>query len=162
MANLCNFLFMPLRLLPRPLHDNGLALILNRVFSEQLADGELDFLQGRIVRIEIADVPLHYAVRLEGRRFVAASAGNRADVVLGGDLHTFLLLASQREDADTLFFQRRLRMQGDTATGLHLKNFIDAQGELALPATLRTALARFVDLYDARCATQRTVSQLTS
>ncbi len=68
-----------------------------------------------------------------------------------GDAYTFLLLVTQREDADSLFFQRRLRIEGDTAIGLHLKNFLDALGEPPLPGPARQALERFTDLYARRC-----------
>jgi hypothetical protein len=36
------------------------------------------------------------------------------------------LLATRREDPDTLFFNRRLCIEGDTETGLHVKNLLDA------------------------------------
>jgi predicted lipid carrier protein YhbT len=38
-----------------------------------------------------------------------------------------LLLAARREDADNLFFQRRLCTEGDTEPGLEVKNFLDSQ-----------------------------------
>jgi predicted lipid carrier protein YhbT len=72
-------------------------------------------------------------------------------VRFSGNADTFLLLATQREDADSLFFQRLLRIEGDTATGLHLKNFLDAFGEPKLPGPARVALERFADLYASRC-----------
>ena len=37
-----------------------------------------------------------------------------------------LALASRAEDPDTLFFQRRLALEGDTAIGLRVKNLLDA------------------------------------
>lgn len=40
-------------------------------------------------------------------------------------------LAMRKEDPDTLFFSRRLSMQGDTELGLLLKNTLDA---LELPS----------------------------
>jgi len=38
----------------------------------------------------------------------------------------FLALALRREDPDTLFFSRRLVLEGDTELGLALKNALDA------------------------------------
>ena len=40
-------------------------------------------------------------------------------------MYNYLLLASRQEDTDTLFFSRRLHMQGDTELGLYVKNFLD-------------------------------------
>ena len=35
-------------------------------------------------------------------------------------------MATRRVDPDTLFFERRLSIDGDTETGLRLKNLLDA------------------------------------
>ena len=40
--------------------------------------------------------------------------------------YDFVLLARRQEDPDTLFFSRRLAMEGDTELGLLVKNTIDA------------------------------------
>jgi predicted lipid carrier protein YhbT len=40
-------------------------------------------------------------------------------------VYDYLTLISRREDADTLFFQRRLKMEGDTELGLYVKNLLD-------------------------------------
>jgi predicted lipid carrier protein YhbT len=37
-----------------------------------------------------------------------------------------MLLARRQEDPDTLFFSRRLSMEGDTELGLLVKNTLDA------------------------------------
>jgi len=149
---LCRLLTRPLRWLPPRLHTGGLALALNRVLTAPLADGELDFLRGKTVSLEIRDLAVRHRLVLAEGGFGAAPAGTADDVRFSGDLYTFLLLATQREDADSLFFQRLLRIEGDTATGLHLKNFIDALGEPPLPTALRNALERFTDLYARYCA----------
>lgn len=151
----CRMLFGPLRWLPGRLHAGGLALVLNHLLAHALADGELDFLRGRVVSLEVADLGLVYRLRLAEEGFVAAQTGKDADVRFSGDANTFLLLATQREDADSLFFQRLLRIEGDTATGLHLKNFLDAFGEPQLPPPVRVALERFADLYATRCGSSQ-------
>lgn len=149
--NPCEVLFPSLRRLPPGLHGKGLALVLNRLLQRQLAEGELDFLRDKTFTIAITDVGIEYRLRLRGDRFEYASTGDGEDVRFSGDLYTFLLLATQQEDADSLFFQRRLRMQGDTPTGLHLKNFIDAAGDSFVPPTLRQVLERFSRLYAGHC-----------
>ena len=47
------------------------------------------------------------------------------DLSITGTLHAFLRLAARYEDTDTLFFQRRLLMEGSTELGLEVKNFLD-------------------------------------
>jgi len=49
-----------------------------------------------------------------------------ADVTLSATVHDFLLLAQRQQDPDTLFFSRRLSMEGDTELGLVVKNALDA------------------------------------
>jgi len=119
-------LTFPLRLMPTVLHSRALATMLNQVMKEALADGELDFLTGRRVAIEISDIGVRYRLGLHGGRVRGYGDEGAADATIAGGLHEFLLLAARREDADTLFFQRRLRMSGDTELGLYLKNFLDA------------------------------------
>jgi len=48
-------------------------------------------------------------------------------------VYTFLLLATRKEDADTLFFRRQLKTSGDTELGLHVKNFLDGLEPETLP-----------------------------
>jgi O2-independent ubiquinone biosynthesis accessory factor UbiT len=49
-------------------------------------------------------------------------------------------MAARFEDPDTLFFQRRLIIEGDTELGLGTKNFLEGLDEEQLAAPLRFAL----------------------
>lgn len=139
-------LSLPLRLVPTGLHSRTLARILNEVMKESLADGELDFLDGRRVAIEIDDLGVRYRLGLRDGRIRGFGEEAPADAAIAGGVREFLLLAARREDADTLFFQRRLRMSGDTELGLYLKNFLDAFEPPARFAPLVKGLERLVDL----------------
>lgn len=139
-------LTFPLRLVPGTLHSRALAGILNQVMKEALAEGELDFLEGRRMAIEIDDIGLRYRLGLENGRIRGYGDEHPADASIAGGLHEFLLLAARREDADTLFFQRRLRMSGDTELGLYLKNFLDAFEPPARWAPMIRTLERLADL----------------
>ncbi|QIK38889.1 sterol-binding protein [Caldichromatium japonicum] len=139
-------LTLPLRLVPGTLHSQALAAILNQVMREAIAAGELDFLQGRQIAIEIADLGLRYRLGLENGCIRGYGDTRPADASIAGDLYEFLLLAARREDADTLFFQRRLRMSGDTELGLYLKNFLDAFEPPPRWRPLVRALERLADL----------------
>ena len=134
----------PLRLLPTLSHIHALATELNQVMKDALTHGDLDFLKGRTVGIEINDLRIRYRLGLSGGRIRGFGEGAPADATVSGGLHEFLLLAARREDADTLFFQRRLRMSGDTELGLHLKNFLDAFEPPPRVAPLIRALDRLL------------------
>jgi predicted lipid carrier protein YhbT len=139
---------LPLGWVPGGVHSRGLALVLNRVLAEPLAGQELDFLHGKVIALAVTDLGIEYRLTCGSRGFAAADGRRDANVRFSGDSYAFLLLATQREDADALFFRRMLRIEGETATGIHLKNFIDALGEPPLPAPLRSALERMLSFYE--------------
>jgi predicted lipid carrier protein YhbT len=119
-------LSLPLGLIPARVHSTLLVQILNRLFAPELAEAELDFLQDRVMRIEVTDACLVYHITLRNNRLVSASPRQPDDLSISGTVYDFLLLATRREDADTLFFNRRLKLGGDTELGLYVKNFLDA------------------------------------
>lgn len=119
-------LALPLNRLPgQPVQKTAIA-VLNQVFTTAIAAGELDFFSGRSLRIQVDDIRFGLQFYFDGRRLRASPAGSHADVSLCGDVGCFMLLLSRREDPDTLFFQRRLRIEGKVDLGLGLKNFLDA------------------------------------
>ncbi|WP_456414262.1 ubiquinone anaerobic biosynthesis accessory factor UbiT [Thiolapillus sp.] len=139
-------LTLPGKLLPGRLHSQGLTLLLNRLLSDPLANGELDFLQDRILQIEVMDLALDYRLTLRQGRLAAAPAQSAADVRFGGKAREFLLLALNEEDPDTLFFQRRLQLEGDTELGLEIKNLLYSLDENLLPDPLHRLASRLAGL----------------
>ena len=118
-------LSMPLAIIPDRVHSTAVVTVLNRVFADALRDSEMDFLQGHTVRIHVRDMQLTFCITLQQGGLVASQVKNMPDLSITGTLHAFLLLAARCEDTDTLFFQRRLQMEGDTELGLEVKNFLD-------------------------------------
>jgi O2-independent ubiquinone biosynthesis accessory factor UbiT len=139
-------LTLPLRLMPVRIHGHALAVALNRVLGESLASGDLDFLEGRCVAIEIDNIGVRYRLGLVYGRLRGLGAEVQPEATISGSLKELLLLAARREDADTLFFARRLRMSGDTELGLHLKNFLDAFEPPRAWQPLFQGLGRLADL----------------
>jgi predicted lipid carrier protein YhbT len=119
-------LALPLRLMASRTHSSLLAKAMNRLLAPELADGELDFLHGRVLSIRVTDARVEYRLTLASDGLAAAAEQQPEDLSIEGSVYDFLLLATRREDADTLFFNRRLRLGGDTELGLYVKNFIDA------------------------------------
>ena len=62
------------------------------------------------------------------------------DVCISGESPDFVLLATRQADPDTLFFQRRIRIEGDTELGLGVKNTMDSMDWDDLPLPLRRLL----------------------
>ncbi|WP_248797729.1 ubiquinone anaerobic biosynthesis accessory factor UbiT [Pseudomonas sp. MWU13-2105] len=114
---------------------------LNRCFAEPLGDGQFDLLRGRWLCLRIPDLGLSWYLT-RGREGLQIAARARADVTISGNWREFLLLASRQEDPDTLFFRRRLVIEGDTELGLTLKNLIDSLDPEVLPVWLWRNLER--------------------
>lgn len=117
--------------------DGFRAAILSRallcVFADHVSRGELEFLRGRRVSICVRDADVKFSVNLGARGFVVDFVDQPADLEISGAGREFFLLITRREDADTLFFHRRLTMQGDTELGLYVKNFLDGLDVESLP-----------------------------
>lgn len=132
--------------LPRQLQSQSLTLLLNRLFADLLAEDELDFLKGKTVQINVSDANLGFALTLVNQRLSASQAS--ADLTITGNTHDFLLLAARAEDPDTLFFQRRLRLEGDTNLGLYVKNFLDSVEPEEYFPCLQKLLERSLPIYE--------------
>lgn len=132
------------RMARTPLKIQALAVepILNRLFREPLRDGELAFLDASAIVIRVTDIDLEWPLTLRDQRLVLAPAGTPGDAVIQGDSLAFAQLAARHQDPDTLFFQRRLSMAGDTELALMLKNWLDTLDFDALPGWLRFLLSQ--------------------
>ncbi len=125
MRTLLNVLVVPWRLVPDIVHCAVLARIVSHLLRGQRLAARLCELEGKIVCIHITDAPsrLYFLIADGG---LQPAPPVHADVTIRGCLEDFWLLATRREDPDTLFFNRRLCIEGDTETGLHVKNLLDA------------------------------------
>lgn len=143
-------LTFPLRLVPNRLHSSLVAILLERVFSEQRAEGELDFMEGKTARIRVLDTGIELGLTVGPDGFESRSLNHQADLVIEGSAYDYMLLITGREDPDTLFFQRCLRMSGDTALGVHLKNFLASVDPDSLPLSglVRPGLDSGLRLYE--------------
>lgn len=91
------------------------------------------------VRVRDLGLSLYFGVRADG---FYAVAGRRADVTFTASAADFARLALRLEDPDTLFFNRRLLIEGDTDLGLAVKNLLDGVELEVAAATLPAGLSR--------------------
>lgn len=96
-------------------------------------------LRGRRFCVRVCDLGLAAYFSLSDAGF-AAQVNEQADVRFTATAADYVRLALRLEDPDTLFFDRRLGIEGDTELGLTVKNLLDAveleQVARALPAGL--------------------------
>ena len=114
---------------------------LNRCLAEPLHDGGFEVLRGRWLCLRVPDLKLCWYLTL-ARDGLRIAEHAEAQVTISGNWREFLLLASRQEDPDTLFFRRRLVIEGDTELGLALKNVIDSLDPEVLPPWLWRNLER--------------------
>lgn len=113
-----------------------LATVLNRVLLPRLDPDTRLALSGRCVEIHVKDAAVRVRLQLGARGFVPASRTASVVLRISAPATSFWSLAAGKEDADTLFFERALAMEGDTEFGLLVKNTLDAIGPL-VPAFMR-------------------------
>lgn len=130
------------RLLPAHVQARLLEAALSRALAQPLRGGALAFLEGRRLAVEVLDLGLAWVVELVDGALRVCAPGTVGEAAVRGSATDLLLLASRLEDADTLFFQRRLVLTGDTELGLTARNMLDQLPWEQVPLGLRIALDR--------------------
>ncbi|MEZ5608277.1 MAG: SCP2 sterol-binding domain-containing protein [Burkholderiaceae bacterium] len=103
-----------------------LVTAINFALARQLPQDVKDILRAKRLAIRVRDARLGFDFSWNGRRFVPSGPQAEPDLSISANAQDFLLLAQRRQDPDTLFFNRRLVMEGDTELGLVVKNALDA------------------------------------
>lgn len=139
------------RFTPKALRHQVAQRILNQVFAEALTDGDLDFLVEKTVCMDITDAQYSMSITVlekQGHLRILCLDANEPDAVIRGCLASFVQLSAKTVDADTLFFQRRLVMEGDTAVALEFKNLTDGFDLDQLPQKIRDVLQWLAQQHD--------------
>ncbi len=131
---------IPGRVIPYSAQKPLLSLALNKAFQEPVRHGEMDFLEGARIRVKVTDLSLNWLISVKADQFVLLDRELQDDVCIRGKSLDFVLLATRQADPDTLFFQRRIRIEGDTELGLGVKNTLDSMDWEDLPMPLRKLL----------------------
>lgn len=99
--------------------------ILNLALRRIIRNGDLQLLHGKHIAIRVTDVGLHLHFTVNSTGFSPVRAQAEPDLAISATAHDFYLLAMRHEDPDTLFFSRRLVVEGSTELGLVAKNTLD-------------------------------------
>lgn len=117
---------------------------LNLVLRQHLPDDVRASLRGKRLRVRVSDAGVGFDFTWREGGFAALKGGAEADLEIGACARDFVALARREQDPDTLFFSRRLSMEGDTELGLLVKNTLDAI-DVPLTELGRQALWRLVN-----------------
>ena len=100
----------------------GLNLALGRILPRE----PLEPLTGKRLLLRVTDAGLALRFTLTPRGFRPLFDSRQPDLTISATTRDYLALALREEDPDTLFFSRRLLMEGETDLGLLVKNTLDA------------------------------------
>lgn len=135
----------PLHLLPFGFQKKILEKLIRESFADVLRQGKLDFLRGRWLCLEITDVGLRWYITQTSHGPIVVNNTLCADVTIRGNLQAMVSLANQTADADTLFFQRKLKVEGDTELGLAVKNIMFGTEITGFPKFISRVLEAYMD-----------------
>jgi len=133
-------LLQPVRFAPHFVKRRVVEFGLKQFFKEPIEQQELYILEGRRVLLDITDLKLQFMIGVEDGQPALVKNLLPPDLSIRGNLEEFVLLASNREDPDTQFFQRRITIEGDTELGLEVKNLIYSLDPDRLPAAVNRLL----------------------
>ena len=108
----------------------ALALALDKLLLPKLPADAREALSGRPVEVAVIDLGLRLKLLLGPRGFAVAETRAAPALRIAAEAPAYWRLLRGLDDADRLFFERALLMEGDTEMGLVLKNTLDAIGPL--------------------------------
>lgn len=117
-------LAVPSQLIPFSVQQKCLSTVFNSIFKEAIEEGDLAFLENKWLKVTINDLKLTWFLSFD-KTIVIKDTAAQCDVSFSAEVNELILVAGRKEDPDTLFFQRRLKIQGDTELGLEVKNLLD-------------------------------------
>ena len=115
-----------LSLLPAYPGSMLLVVAINLALARHLPEDVTALLEGKRLAIRVRDARLDFDFTWQGGKFAPCARHAEPDLAISANAQDFVLLAQRKQDPDTLFFNRRLIMEGDTELGLVVKNALDA------------------------------------
>jgi O2-independent ubiquinone biosynthesis accessory factor UbiT len=114
-----------LRVIPDKIHTQIISMCINHLLRGQELKKRLWELEGKSVCINIKDAQTRFHFLIQAGHLKSAPY-NSSNVTITGNTTDFWKLATHKEDPDTLFFRRNLSIEGETETGVHIKNILDS------------------------------------
>lgn len=131
---------LPLTKMPFSIKAKVISQLLTLLLAEQAKDDELVFLADKWVAITVTDLQLSFEVSYNGQWQVRELT--HAQVTFSANTAELILVAGAKEDPDTLFFQRKLSIEGDTELGLEVKNLLLSVEFDTMPTAMRLSIEK--------------------
>lgn len=116
-----------LKLAPGRLHNLIFKIIVDKTINKHPGVCQrLGEIKGKVFQLQARDINRCYSFYVEDERVKVDFEGKmKPDVVMQGNFGTFLRLFLHKDDADSLFFSRRLVIKGDVKTSVFFKNLLE-------------------------------------
>ena len=98
---------------------------LNQMLRRGLLPADMNQFAGRHFQLDVLDLGISIRFSADTQRFTAENYPGAPDLRLAANSADYLRMILREEDPDTLFFNRKLQIEGDTALGLATKNLLD-------------------------------------
>ena len=104
----------------------ALVFALNTMLKRGLLPADMSLFAGRKFEIDVLDAGIKVRFGADDQKFLDQDYDGAPDLRLAANGIDFLRMMMREEDPDTLFFNRKLRIEGDTELGLITKNLLDS------------------------------------
>lgn len=99
---------------------------LNYMLKRDLLPADMSLFNGRKFEINVLDAGFNVRFTANDALFSDTPFSGEADLRLSANSVDFMRMILREEDPDTLFFNRKLHIEGDTELGLITKNLLDS------------------------------------
>lgn len=99
---------------------------LNYMLKRDLLPADMSYFSGRKFEINVLDAGIKVRFSANDEQFIYTTFSDEPDLRLSANSIDFMRMILREEDPDTLFFNRKLHIEGDTELGLITKNLLDS------------------------------------
>lgn len=115
------------RVLPSAPPEWGMVFALNRLLKKGVLPADMSLLANKHYQIEFLDAGITLRFSATTEKFCTDSTfKGTPDLRFAANTADFAKIMVREEDPDTLFFNRKLQIEGDTELGLIVKNLFDS------------------------------------
>lgn len=115
-----------LKFIPQGIQNIGVSVLLNLMMKRNPGISDrLEPLEGKVFLFDAHDIAKQYFLHVRGGRITVGPRVDRPVVSMHGDIATLLSLLRKKSDADSAFFTRKLKLEGDVKTSVYFKNVLE-------------------------------------
>lgn len=103
-----------------------LVTTLNTMLKRDLLPADMSLFADRKFEIDVLDAGIKVRFSATQEKFIDTPFEGEPDLRLAANSVDFMRMILREEDPDTLFFNRKLQIEGDTELGLITKNLLDS------------------------------------